>query len=42
MMRKVAVILRDNATELAMLDAINCGNPVAEMTRDVLNAAAQF
>ena len=42
MLRKVAVILRDNATELAMLDAINCGNPVAEMTRDVLNAAAQF
>eukprot|EP01031_Cornospumella_fuschlensis_P049135 gene49135-60145_t len=42
MMRKVASILRANATELAMLDAINCGNPVAEMTRDVLNAAAQF
>ncbi len=42
MMRKVAAILRDNATELAMLDAINCGNPVAEMTRDVLNAASQF
>ncbi|MES2190255.1 MAG: aldehyde dehydrogenase family protein [Pseudomonadota bacterium] len=42
MMRKVAAILRANATELAMLDAINCGNPVAEMTRDVLNAAAQF
>lgn len=42
MLRKVAAILRDNATELAMLDAINCGNPVAEMTRDVLNAAAQF
>ena len=42
MMRKVAVVLRANATELALIDAINCGNPVAEMTRDVLNAAAQF
>lgn len=42
MLRKVAAILRANATELAMLDAINCGNPVAEMTRDVLAAAAQF
>ena len=42
MLRKVAAILRAHATELAMLDAINCGNPVAEMTRDVLNAAAQF
>ena len=42
MLRKVAAILRANATELAMLDAINCGNPIAEMTRDVLNAAAQF
>ena len=42
LMRQVAAILRDNATELAMIDAINCGNPVAEMTRDVLNAASQF
>ena len=42
MLRKVAVILRANAAELAMIDAINCGNPIAEMTRDVLNAAAQF
>lgn len=42
MLRKVAAILRENATELAMLDAINCGNPVAEMTRDVLSAANQF
>lgn len=42
LMRKAAAILRDNATELAMIDAINCGNPVAEMTRDVLNAASQF
>ena len=42
MMRKVAVVLRANANELAMIDAINCGNPIAEMVRDVLNAANQF
>ncbi|MDB5846314.1 MAG: aldehyde dehydrogenase family protein, partial [Rhodoferax sp.] len=42
MLRKVAVVLRANASDLAMIDAINCGNPIAEMTRDVLNAAAQF
>ncbi|MES2911463.1 MAG: aldehyde dehydrogenase family protein [Pseudomonadota bacterium] len=42
MMRKVAAILREHATELAMIDAINCGNPIAEMERDVLNAASQF
>jgi betaine-aldehyde dehydrogenase len=42
LMRKVALILRENANELAMIDALNCGSPVAEMTRDVLNAAAQF
>ena len=42
MLRKVAAVLRANAADLAMLDAINCGNPIAEMTRDVLNAAAQF
>ncbi|MDB5967018.1 MAG: aldehyde dehydrogenase family protein [Polaromonas sp.] len=42
MMRQVAAILREHATELAMIDAINCGNPIAEMERDVLNAASQF
>jgi len=42
LMRKVCAVLRENATSLAMLDAANCGNPVAEMTRDVLNAANQW
>jgi betaine-aldehyde dehydrogenase len=42
LLRKVAGILRSNADELALIDAANCGNPVREMTRDVLNAAAQF
>jgi len=42
LMRKVATVLRGHATELALLDAANCGNPVAEMTRDALAAAAQF
>ena len=42
MMRKVATVLRDNALDLALLDAANCGSPVHEMVRDVRNAAAQF
>ncbi|MBX6317123.1 aldehyde dehydrogenase family protein [Pigmentiphaga sp.] len=42
LMRKVATVLREHASELALLDAANCGNPVAEMTRDVQAAAAQF
>ena len=42
MMRDVAAILREHTTELAMIDAINCGNPIAEMERDVLHAASQF
>src|SRR5690606_36094158 len=41
LMRNVATVLREHATELALLDAANCGNPVAEMTRDALAAAAQ-
>ncbi|VCU69645.1 2-formylbenzoate dehydrogenase [Pigmentiphaga humi] len=41
-MRRIAAVLREHAQELALLDAVNCGNPVAEMTRDVLAAAAQF
>src|SRR5450432_812699 len=30
-MRRVAGLLRDNAAELAAIDAANCGNPVREM-----------
>ena len=42
LMKKVAAVLRDNAFELAMLDAANCGNPIREMQRDALIAAAQI
>ena len=42
MLKKVAAVLRENAFELAMLDAANCGNPIAEMQRDALIAAAQI
>jgi betaine-aldehyde dehydrogenase len=39
MMKKAAAILRANAEELAMLDALNTGNPVAEMVSDARVAA---
>jgi betaine-aldehyde dehydrogenase len=42
LLRKAAAILRDNAEELAMLDAINTGNPVAEMVTDAQVAAANL
>ena len=41
-LRRVAELLRRNAGELALIDAANCGNPVREMTGDVMNAAAQI
>lgn len=42
LLKKVAAVIRDNAFELAMLDAANCGNPIREMQRDALIAAAQI
>ena len=42
LLRKVAAVLRENAFELAMIDAANCGNPISEMQRDALIAAAQI
>ncbi|MFI0846497.1 aldehyde dehydrogenase family protein [Mesorhizobium sp. IMUNJ 23232] len=42
MLRKAAAILRENAEELALIDAQNCGNPVTEMAGDALHAAAQI
>ena len=39
-LRKAAAILRDNAEALAMLDAMNTGNPVAQMVADAKIAAA--
>jgi betaine-aldehyde dehydrogenase len=39
LLRSIATILRDNASELAMLDALNTGNPVSIMSKDALMAA---
>ena len=39
LLRRVAGVLRANAAELAHLDALNAGNPVREMARDVEAAA---
>lgn len=41
MLRRIAEVLRNNAGELALIDAANCGNPVTEMAGDALAAAAQ-
>jgi betaine-aldehyde dehydrogenase len=41
-LRRMAEVLRQNAAELAMIDAANCGNPVREMTSDAIVAAAQL
>src|SRR3954466_14123020 len=41
MLRRIAEVLRKHAEELAMIDAANCGNPVAEMVSDAMVAAAQ-
>ncbi|MGH6780778.1 MAG: aldehyde dehydrogenase family protein, partial [Sphingomonadaceae bacterium] len=41
-LRRIAQIVRDNARELALIDAIDGGNPVHEMLGDVANAAAQL
>jgi betaine-aldehyde dehydrogenase len=41
-LRRLAVLLREHAGELAMIDAANCGNPVREMTSDANVAAAQI
>lgn len=42
LMREIAQRLRDNAEELALIDAADCGNPVKEMMRDAVLAAAQI
>ena len=41
-LRRVGEILRDNAHELAMIDAADCGNPVKDMINDAMIAAAQL
>ena len=40
-LRRIAQLLRENAGELALIDAANCGNPVREMASDAMVAAAQ-
>ncbi len=41
-LRRIAEILRQNANELAMIDAADCGIPVKEMVSDAMIAAAQM
>jgi betaine-aldehyde dehydrogenase len=41
MLKEIARVLRAHAQELAMIDAADCGNPVAEMVSDAMVAAAQ-
>ena len=41
-LRALAARVRACAEEFAMIDAINCGNPVREMTKDAIIAAAQI
>ena len=42
LLRKAADIMRANAKELALMDALNTGNPVAEMLSDANVAAANL
>ena len=42
MMREIAHRLRLHAEELALLDSVNCGNPVKEMRSDVMAAASRI
>jgi betaine-aldehyde dehydrogenase len=42
LMKEAATRIRAHADELALLDALNGGNPVREMRRDVMVAAAAF
>jgi betaine-aldehyde dehydrogenase len=42
MLKEIARVLRENAGELAMIDAADCGNPVTEMMGDANVAAAQI
>ena len=41
-LRRMAGIVREHAAELAMIDAVDSGNPVHEMIGDVMNAASQL
>jgi betaine-aldehyde dehydrogenase len=41
-LKRIAEILRNNAYELAMIDAASAGNPVSEMVYDAIIAAGQM
>ena len=41
-LRELARIVRENANELALLDAVDCGNPVRAMVGDANIASAQI
>lgn len=41
-MREVSAVITKHGRELALIDAVDGGNPVAEMSRDAANAAAQW
>jgi betaine-aldehyde dehydrogenase len=41
-LRQFAAVIRANAAELAMIDALDCGNPVSEMIHDAEIAADQI
>jgi betaine-aldehyde dehydrogenase len=40
LMRKVSAVIRANAEEFALIDSLNCGNPINALRRDITNAAA--
>jgi betaine-aldehyde dehydrogenase len=42
LLRRLAGVVRDNARELAMIDAADCGNPYSAMLGDAAIAAAQL
>ena len=42
LLKRIATVLRENADELAMIDAADCGNPMNEMVADATIAAAQI
>ena len=39
-MRKVSAVIRANAEEFALINSLNCGNPLTALRRDIGNAAA--
>jgi betaine-aldehyde dehydrogenase len=42
LMRKVSAVIRANAEEFALIDSLNCGNPLTALRRDITNAAASI